>query len=717
MAESKFVLTEVEAYEFHFCNKNLTKTEKGEQLLTLTGLPIKDVNLMLDEELESFERAQAVVRKRLDRLIERVQKKRYLPSSDVFFDLKDFPTLVQEDSQKFSQSSVTSTHSWLEEAEPSQDNSDSRKRKSFDDVGSRTKRRKTDEIFDLIQNEALKLNVSTVQLIAYLGYRASHQENKTLSATFRKISEGVQTEDRKSVPLNLCMYIREQCELGKKTWTDLRLLLKPYVILVPYGQTSLAAKSILPSFTAFHHGLKADLLEVVTKTLERLPESVTEKIKSLDINASGIVANFSCGADVSGSHKEYNSETSLAEGVDTSHMMVAGIALSSIELNDQNSTTIFRNKNVSSTNSERPLVLAPGRETRDFLAATLNHIETGIEDVTKNPLRINLSHPDLSDFSVVAKIKIDVSQLDGKAVSVSLGLGGAYCTGCTVSEEEAKNPERIRELFRFNRSIQNIRQVFEELSETDSEGNQQIKKQQGDYSVRTGVTQAPLTKNLDLTKTIPITHAYLRSLSYFENLAYRINANVRKMGKGVRFSPEEKRQLEEAKNSFRKKARYGDLHMKLDQPDASGSGGNSDTAAAARQFFSAKKRLPVLNLFDGNAAEKEAIEKLLKMFSIILRVVSSKERQIDSDSFEQYCNETYSFLAESFPWASIPTSVHRLLGHSAEKIRLNSDFGLGKYSEEGLEALHKLVRRFREHCARKNSLEANLQDTFMHLWV
>jgi hypothetical protein len=75
MAESKFILTEAEAYQFHFCNKNLTKTEKGEQLLTLTGLPIKDVNFMLDEELESFERAQAVARKRLDRLIERVQKK------------------------------------------------------------------------------------------------------------------------------------------------------------------------------------------------------------------------------------------------------------------------------------------------------------------------------------------------------------------------------------------------------------------------------------------------------------------------------------------------------------------------------------------------------------------------------------------------------------------------------------------------------------------
>jgi len=189
------------------------------------------------------------------------------------------------------------------------------------------------------------------------------------------------------------------------------------------------------------------------------------------------------------------------------------------------------------------------------------------------------------------------------------------------------------------------------------------------------------------------------------------------MGKRIRLSQEEKSQIEAAKLNFRKNARYGDVHLKLDQPDSSGTGGNSDTAAVARSFFSAKKRRSVLDLFEGSSAEKEAIEKLLKMFSIILRVISSKEKQIDTDSFEQYCTEAYCLLAESFPWASIPTSIHRVLGHSAEKIRLNSDYGLGKFSEEGLEALHKLVRRFRERCARKISLEANLQDTFMHLWI
>ena len=510
MDDFKFVLTEEDAYQFHLRHRLLTKTEKGEQLLLHTGLAIKDVSLMLEAELISFEKAQAVARRRLDRLIERIRRKRYSPTTDTFFDLNDFPLLLKDDSQKFSQSSFTSTQSWLEELEPSQDNSDSKKRKAFSDVGTRTKRRRTDEIYELLLQEACKLDLSVVQLISFLRYRACHQENKKLAETFRQISEGKKTEDKKTVPLNLCMYIREHCELGKKTWTDLRLLLKPFVILAPYALTSLAAQKIIPTFTHFHQGLKADLVEVVTKTLERLPHEISQKIEKLDVNDCGIVANFSCGADVSESHKEYNSETSLAEGLDTTHMMVAGIALTSIELNDRESTVIFRDKHVSSTNSERPLVLAPGRETREFLAATLNHIENGIEDLAINSVTIHLQRPYQEDLPKLAKINIDVSQLDGKAISVSLGLGGAYCTGCTVSEEDAKNPERIKELFRFNRSIQNIQQVFEELAETDEDGNLYVPRNQGDYSVRTGITQATLTRNLDLTKTIPVTHAYLR---------------------------------------------------------------------------------------------------------------------------------------------------------------------------------------------------------------
>ena len=46
----------------------------------------------------------------------------------------------------------------------------------------------------------------------------------------------------------------------------------------------------------------------------------------------------------------------------------------------------------------------------------------------------------------------------------------------------------------------------------------------------------------------------------------------------------------------------------------------------------------------------------------------------------------------------------------------NGGYGNGRLSEEGLEALNKLIRRFRERGARKISTESNFIDTYHHLW-
>ena len=115
--------------------------------------------------------------------------------------------------------------------------------------------------------------------------------------------------------------------------------------------------------------------------------------------------------------------------------------------------------------------------------------------------------------------------------------------------------------------------------------------------------------------------------------------------------------------------------------------------------------------------EKASLKKLHCNFSVILRVISSKANEIDTETFEDFCISTYLLLTQSFPWASVPQSIHRILAHSAERIRINDNFGLGSLSEEGLESTHKLIRRFRSLLARKTSLSDNLRDVFKHLWT
>ena len=47
---------------------------------------------------------------------------------------------------------------------------------------------------------------------------------------------------------------------------------------------------------------------------------------------------------------------------------------------------------------------------------------------------------------------------------------------------------------------------------------------------------------------------------------------------------------------------------------------------------------------------------------------------------------------------------------------MNGGFGLGDMSEEGLEALNKLIRQMRAKGARKDSTPNNFRDTYNHLW-
>ncbi len=119
----------------------------------------------------------------------------------------------------------------------------------------------------------------------------------------------------------------------------------------------------------------------------------------------------------------------------------------------------------------------------------------------------------------------------------------------------------------------------------------------------------------------------------------------------------------------------------------------------------------------GTEQETADLKLLHENYSLILRLISSKAEKIDIQAFKKLCSETYLHQVQAFPWATVPQSIHRILAHAAEAIQQNGGFGLGALSEEGLEATHKLVRRFRALLSRKTSLEDNLYDVFKHLWV
>ena len=137
----------------------------------------------------------------------------------------------------------------------------------------------------------------------------------------------------------------------------------------------------------------------------------------------------------------------------------------------------------------------------------------------------------------------------------------------------------------MNRSITELRELFDDLVEIDEESRPIIPRSSGDYEVRTGLTHCPMVSSVNVTKNVTVTHSYIRILNFIENLIWHLNAEVLKLGRVVRYTNSEKEALHEAKELFRKEAAHGPLNMKLACPDAYGAGGCSDTAELSRRFL------------------------------------------------------------------------------------------------------------------------------------
>ena len=558
-------LTKQEVFQFYQKNKDIwdkSKTELSEKILLESGLSIKkeDKISQLVSGSKDFLDACEIVRKRLIRLIETIKNKKQKfnsdpTSNDVFFDLRQFPSLVDNDpASQTSQSSRTSDISDLEIEIPLTTTASKVKRSfPFQNVGSKSKKMKTQELFDLLLETAEKEEIPPEQLAAYLGYRASYAKDKKIASVFHDLSEG-KLPTLAEVEPSLALYIRESCQIGRNIYTDIRLALKDVVLLPAHQHLAKLEANIQPKLEVFEHGWRMKLRDALSMTLTRIFQVLEEKLVLENVRDTGLVCKFVGGCDGSGNHAIYNSATSLAEGVDTSHMLVSGFALTEIKTNNSEGKVIFTDIASQSSNAERPLILCPGRETKENFQKVMEILDMEITSVMSEPMIVN---------NISCSITFCLSQLDGKAITTASGLGGAYCTSCKVTEADAKNQEKIKEGFQCDRNIDELHELFSTLTGETNTSN--ILPRPNDYATRQGLTQKPQTHQ-DITKNIPITHAYIRALSFFERLVYHINGNVRKMGKGVRYTEEEKQEMKEAREIFIQEAAKGPLHMRLDQP-------------------------------------------------------------------------------------------------------------------------------------------------------
>ena len=105
----------------------------------------------------------------------------------------------------------------------------------------------------------------------------------------------------------------------------------------------------------------------------------------------------------------------------------------------------------------------------------------------------------------------------------------------------------------------------------------------GTTKIRQGMTKEPLmTDFLQPIACLPVLHAKINSLKFWENLGYSFNARnsfankIPIRGAGKRKSDEQGAAVKQEKYNFRESAKQK-LNLPLDMPDPSGAGGNTGT--------------------------------------------------------------------------------------------------------------------------------------------
>ena len=114
--------------------------------------------------------------------------------------------------------------------------------------------------------------------------------------------------------------------------------------------------------------------------------------------------------------------------------------------------------------------------------------------------------------------------------------------------------------------------------------------------------------------------------------------------------------------------------LRINQPDP--KGGTTSTGGVARKAFSNDSNLIQCVISLVEIEFSGILSKLHTQLSAILRIINS-DRRINTEEFGSLCKDTYLLILDSFPWANITPSLHKLLAHSEEILReMNSGYGL-----------------------------------------
>ena len=402
----------------------------------------------------------------------------------------------------------------------------------------------------------------------------------------------------------------------------------------------------------------------------------------LNIEELPLKLRIADGLDGSGCHTIYNQ---MNTNTTTKNFIL--FCFKPISISTSSNRLVWQNKYPNSPFSQRPVFLCAARECE-------KNIRLFMEDLI-NPETEQLQNG-ISLKNGAVNVEIIRSMFDGKMAAILSGAGGASCQMCTATHDDLKDRELIEDGLPINRTITDAIQLFGELE--DIKGFLSLPSNE-----RYNLTHQPISK-VNIIAASPL-HSYTSIFRWFNLLVYHLHIGKLKWSTTTT----------DIKDSMKIDQRIVQekTELKVDIPDT--SGGTTSTGNVPRRAFSEDTNFIecVLSLI---AFEKSsALSKVHTQLSAILRIFNSSQL-INTADLGKLCKETYLLVLDSFPWASITPTLHKLLAHSEELIRdSNSGYGLKSLSEEGTESCNKLFRKYRENLSRKNNFESNIIDIFVRL--
>ena len=360
-------------------------------------------------------------------------------------------------------------------------------------------------------------------------------------------------------------------------------------------------------------------------------------------------------------------------------------------LKDSLDDIIWKNPSPNSPFATRPVAILALAENRDNIVALMDSTINSESKLLKDN-GVQLSS---------GKVNVDITRclFDTKMAGILDGAGGACCHLCTALKEELSNIDLIHQGFPINRTIESAKEIFDELGEEELLALP--------HKERFGITAKPLS-DINILSVSPL-HGYLRVFGWFMQLVYHLQAGEKKWAPT---SPKIRQSM-----NFVRSFLWEKINIHIDFP--SPQGGTTSTGNVARSCFQrvddSKKDffywIITLIPFEYHIP----LDIIYTNLAVVLRIFNCDEL-VDIPKFSTLCKDTYQLIIETFPWASITPTLHKVLAHSAQLVdQFNGGRGMKSFSEEGLEACHKHIRRYREQLARKISFEANIKDIFIRL--